>query len=80
MKVKKELSVKQIFDDFTSKTILNDNEIDLLIRYIKGDSIIKIATDTMQSTASVSRNIALLKEKYNKYKKLELAKLLLLQS
>ena len=78
--MKKELSVKQIFDDFTSKTILNDNEIDLLIRYIKGDSIIKIATDTMQSTASVSRNIALLKEKYNKYKKLELAKLLLLQS
>lgn len=77
--MKKELAIKQIFDDFASKTILNDIELDVLIAYIKGDSIIKIATDTAQSTASVSRVIASLKEKYDNYKRLELAKLILLQ-
>lgn len=77
--MKKELSIKQIFDDFTSKIILNDNEYEVLIAYIKGDSIVKIATDTSQSTASVSRIIASLKNKYDVYKKLELAKLMLLK-
>ena len=77
--MKKELSIKQIYDDFTDKTILNDNEQEILIRYIKGDSIVKIASDTSQSTSSVSRTIAGLKEKYSNYKKLELAKLLLLR-
>ena len=77
--MKKELSIKQIYDDFLSKTILNDNELEILIKYIKGDTIIKIATDTSQSTANVSRTIALLKEKYKNYKELELVKLKLLQ-
>lgn len=77
--MKKELCIKQIYDDFTSKIILNDVEKEVLTRYIKGESIIKIATDTMQSTASVSRIIAILKEKYENYKQLELAKLLLLK-
>lgn len=77
--MKKELSVKQIFDDFISKTILNDTERDILIKYIKNESIVKISEDLSISTATVSRTIADLKEKYENYKKLELAKLLLLQ-
>ena len=77
--MKKELAIKQIFDDFVNKTILNENELEVLIKYIKGDSIIKISTDTLQSTSSVSRIIASLKEKYEQYKKLEIAKLSLLQ-
>lgn len=77
--MKKELAIKQIYDDFLSKTILNDNEMDILVRYIKGDSLVKIANDTMQSTASVSRIIASIKEKYESYKKLEIARLRLLQ-
>lgn len=77
--MKKKLAIKQIFDDFTSKVILNDDELNVLIQYIKGDSIVKIASDTMQSTASVSRIIASLKEKYEDYKKLEIQKLTLLQ-
>jgi len=77
--MRKELSVKQIFDDFVNKTILNDDEIEILIRYIKKESIVKIANDTKQSTATISRIIAGLKTKYNNYKKLELAKLLLLR-
>ena len=77
--MKKDLSSIQIFDDFVSKTILNDNEKEILIRYIKGDSIVKIAQDLAQGTATVSRIISQLKEKYSNYRKLELAKLLLLR-
>lgn len=77
--MKKELAVKQIYDDFTSKIILTDNEKMILDLYIKNESIVKIANITSQSTSSVSRTIADLKEKYSKYKKLELAKLLLLK-
>lgn len=77
--MKKELSVKQIYDDFISKTILNEIEEKILIKYIKNESIVKIADDLSVSTATISRTIAKLKEKYANYKKLELAKLLLLQ-
>ena len=76
--MKKELANKQIYDDFTSKTILTDNEKDILIRYVKNDSIVKMADDTLQGTTTISRTIASLKEKYKNYKKLELAKLMLL--
>ena len=77
--MKKDLAVKQIYDDFISKIILNDNEKDILLRYIKDDTIVKIANDTSQSTSSVSRVVADLKEKYQNYKDLELAKLILFQ-
>lgn len=76
--MKKELSIKQIFNDFTNKVILNDLEKDVLIRYIKDETIVKIANDISQSTSTVSRIIAELKEKYENYKKLEIARLLLL--
>lgn len=77
--MKKELSSMQIFSDFINKTILSENEIDVLKRYVKGETIIKIASETAQSTSSVSRTISDLKEKYQKYKEYELAKLILLQ-
>ena len=74
--MRKELANKQIYDDFKSKTILTEQEEDILVRYIKKHSIIKIANDTLQGTTTVSRIIVDLKEKYKNYKKLELAKLL----
>ena len=77
--MKKELAIKQIYDDFTNKIILTDNEKDILLRYVKNDSIIKIANDTKQGSATVSRVIADIKKKYEDYKKLEIAKLILLQ-
>lgn len=77
--MKKKLAIKQIFDDFTNKAILTENEKEVLIRYVRGESIVKIAEETAQSTTSVSKAIACLKEKYEKYRKLEIAKLLLLQ-
>lgn len=75
MNMKKELSAKQIFDDFIDKTILSDNELDVLVRYIKGDSIVKIAEETQQGTATVSRIIAKIKDKYQSYRQIEIAKL-----
>lgn len=77
--MKKELAIKQIFNDFVSKTILTEREQEVLIKYVKGDSIVKIANDTAQSTATVSKIIAQIKEKYKCYKKLEIAKLQLLK-
>lgn len=76
--MKKELSVKQIYNDFTSKIILNDLESEVLLKYIKNESIIKIANDIAQSTSTVSRIVADIKAKYNRYKELELAKLKIL--
>lgn len=73
--MKKDLANKQIYDDFISKTILTDNEKDVLFRYVRNDTIVKIADDTKQGTTTISRTIAALKEKYQKYKELELIKL-----
>lgn len=76
--MRKELSIKQIYDDFVEKVLLSENEQDVLKRYIKNDSIVKIANETSQSSSSVSRTIKDIKIKYENYKKLELAKLTLL--
>ena len=78
--MRKELAIKQIYDDFTSKIILTEYEEEVLLRYIKNETIVKIADETKQGTATVSRIIADIKEKYKNYKKLEIAKLILLQS
>lgn len=76
--MKKELCIKQIYDDFINKITLSDSELEVLLLYIKDYSILKIADKTMQSTATVSRIIADIKEKYNNYKKLEIEKLKIL--
>ena len=73
--MKKELCMKQIYNDFIEKVFLNDIEKQVLELYIKNESITKMADITLQSTSTISRIIFELKEKYNKYKKLEIAKL-----
>ena len=75
--MKKVLAIKEIREDFINKVMLSKNEIDILERYIKNDSIVKMAEDTKQGTATISRIIASIKEKYEDYKKLEIAKLIL---
>ena len=77
--MKKELCIKEIFEDFTSKIILNDIEKEVLLLYVKNESIVKIADKTKQSTSTVSRTVAQLKEKYNNYKKMEIRKLEILK-
>lgn len=78
--MKKELCIKQIYEDFINKIILTEQEKEVLIMYIKDYSILKIANETMQSTATVSRIIFNIKEKYKKYKLLEIEKLKILDN
>ena len=73
--MKRELSIKQIYNDFVDKVFLNDIEKKVLELYIKNETIVKISDTTNQSTSSVSRIIYELKIKYNNYKKLEISKL-----
>ena len=76
--MKKELCIKQIYDDFISKIVLTEQEKEVLDLYIRDNSILKIADKTMQGTATVSRIIFSIKEKYDNYKKLEIEKLKIL--
>ena len=73
--MKKELCIKQIYDDFLDKVTLNKLEIQVLNLYIKNESLVKIADEISQSVSTVSRTISELKEKYKQYKELELVKL-----
>lgn len=73
--MKKELSVKLIYDDFINKIILTDIEKEVLDLYIKGVSNIAMANKLSMGTATISRIIADLKDKYDNYKKLEIEKL-----
>lgn len=73
--MKKDLCVKQIYNDFLDKVLLTNIEKQVLDLYIRNESIVKIADIVSQGTSNVSRIIAELKNKYNKYKKLEMAKL-----
>lgn len=77
--MKKELCIKQIYDDFISKVTLLDIEKEVLDLYIKDTSIVSMASELSMGTTTVSRIIADLKEKYNNYKKLEISKLEILK-
>lgn len=73
--MKKELCIKQIYNDFLDKVLLLDNEKEVLDLYIRNESLVKICDITGQSMSTVSRIIAEIKSKYDDYKKLELSKL-----
>ena len=73
--MKKELCIKQIYNDFIDKVFLNEVEIQVLELYIKNESLVKISDTINQSISSVSRIIAELKDKYKNYKELEISKL-----
>lgn len=73
-----DLSNKIIYNDFVSKTFLTDDEKQILDMYILKESIIKISQTVNMSERSVSRNIKTLKEKYNKYKQLQITMINLL--
>jgi predicted DNA-binding protein YlxM (UPF0122 family) len=75
-----DLSNKIIYNDFVSKTFLTDDEKQILDMYILKESIIKISQTVNMSERSVSRNIKTLKEKYNKYKQLQITMINLLMS
>lgn len=76
--MKEDLAIKQLYDDFIIKVTLTDNEKDILDRYVKGDTYVKMSIDTQQSYSNIARTINDLKYKYDIYKQLELIKLNLL--
>lgn len=76
--MKEDLAIKQLYDDFIIKVTLTDNEKDILDRYVKGDTYVKMSIDTKQSYSNIARTINDLKYKYEIYKKLELIRLNLL--
>ena len=71
----KELSNKIIYDDFKTKVVLTDDEAMILDMLLKKDSIVKISQNLCMSDRNVSRIIRELKNKYNDYRKVEIAKL-----
>lgn len=76
--MRKNLSLDVIYNDFISKVKLSECEKDVLDRYLKNESLVKISMDIALSYSSVSRIISNLKIKYENYRKLELAKMNLL--
>lgn len=78
--MKSELAIVQIFNDFTTKVTLTDEELKILKMYIKNYSYIKIANEMGMSDRNVGRIMSCIKEKYENYKKLELAKLKIFMS
>jgi hypothetical protein len=78
--MKKELCIKQIYDDFLNKVSLSEMEKQVLDLYISNVSIVKMADITSQGTSTISRIIAEVKCKYNIYKKLEISRLEILKN
>ena len=76
--MKKALSLEMIYNDFITKVKLSDIERDILDKYLKSESLVKISMDVSLSYSSVSRTISTLKIKYENYKKMEIAKITLL--
>ena len=76
--MKKALSLDVIYNDFINKVKLSNTEKDILDRYLKNESIVKISIDVSLSYSSVSRVISNLKSKYENYKKMEIVKITLL--
>lgn len=76
--MKKALSLDIIYNDFINKVKLSNCEKDILDRYLKDESLVKISMDVSLSYSSVSRTISNLKIKYENYRQLETVKTQLL--
>lgn len=76
----KALSNQIVYEDFVKKTILTEEEQKILNMLLKKYSIIKISQEMCMSDRNVSRIIKILKQKYNDYKIIELAKIDVLNS
>ena len=76
----KALSNQIVYEDFVKKTVLTEEEQKILNMLLKKYSIIKISQEMCMSDRNVSRIIKILKQKYNDYKIIELAKIDVLNS
>nr|DAN14391.1 MAG TPA: Transcriptional regulatory protein RcsB factor, DNA BINDING PROTEIN.6A [Bacteriophage sp.] len=78
--MKKDLSIKQIYDDFILKVTLDGDEIKVLDMYIKNYSYVQMSLALNISERNISRIVNRLKEKYAIYKNLEVSRLNMLLS
>ena len=78
--MKKDLSIKQIYDDFILKVTLDEDEINVLDMYIKNYSYVQMSLALNISERNISRIVNRLKEKYAIYRNLEVARLNMLLS
>lgn len=74
----KELCNKIIYNDFLSKVVLTDEEKKILDMLLVRYTLVKISQEIGMSDRNVSRVVKSLKDKYEMYKKLEIAKLSIL--
>ncbi len=77
--MKKTLSLEVIYNDLINKVKLSEYEKEILDRYLRNESLIKISMEISLSYSSVSRIISNLKTKYENYRKMEIVKLDLLR-
>lgn len=78
--MKKDLSIKQIYDDFILKVTLDEDGIKVLDMYIKNYSYVQMSLALNISERNISRIVNRLKEKYAIYKNLEVSRLNMLLS
>lgn len=74
----KELCNKIIYNDFLDKVVLTDEEKRILDMLLVRYTLVKISQEIGMSDRNVSRVVKSLKDKYEMYKKLEIAKLSIL--
>ena len=70
----KKLSNQIIYNDFISKTRLTNDEIKVLNMLLDKELVVKIANELHMSDRNISRIKRSIKEKYNNYKTIEIAK------
>ena len=78
--MKRELSISQIYNDFINKVLLTDEELKVLDMFIKNYSYVKIGNELGMSDRNVGRIVNALKQKYEIYKKLEVARIKIFMS
>lgn len=72
------LKIKAIYDDFLRNVSLTDEQIEILNRLIRKDTIVKISMEIGVSERTVNYEIKKLKKLYQDYYNLQLSKIVLL--
>lgn len=73
--MKTELAIKQIYEDFISKVMLDNDKRQVLDMFLKNYSYIKIGDNIGMYDRNVGRVMRTVKQKYENYRKLEVSKL-----
>lgn len=72
------LKVKAIYDDFLQKVSLTEEQIKIIDKLIKKETLVKISLDLGISKRTLNYEIKKIKKLYEEYARLEIIKLLVL--